>query len=200
MLRRDREVRSERSALPGLILDGLMPLDEVIRSIRLGEFSTHWLMGEIFKTARICPSSTEGEAGSGGESTFDKPQALAAFQFIEALLASDEVRPEVVAYILKALSRHQRLWLKEVLQRLSWEARFNLLTSLPLSNGRLSVSCPWTPTLLEMMGDIQEEPLVLYAHGHRCLVKLYSLTRHPALLSHATASERDLILAFDMGL
>lgn len=200
MLRRDHEVRYERGALPGLILDGLMPIEEVARSILGGEFNVHWLLGNLFKTARISPSAKGRMEATMTESAFDEPQAMAACHCLEALLGYDHIRQQVVEFILQGLSRRQGPWLRELLQRLSWDAKLDLLTSLPSGNNPPFASRLLSSALLDLMGDLQEEPLVLYADGHQCLVQLYRLTRHPSLLVHATASERDQIFAVDIGL
>lgn len=197
---KDLEAIHDKNALPGLILEGVVSIDEVVQGIALGDYTGRWVIEQVFARAGLKPTATSEGAFCAQASTFDTPQAMAAMHCLEALIQSPVSRKGLVSYIWKSVACRHQVWLTMIASRLSSEAVLLLALCKPEASAyRKGILTP-SRALLGRISSIPDQEMVDFAHQYACFKSLYELTKSKAVLEAALPSERDKIIAGDLGL
>lgn len=93
----------DKNAIPALLLEGVVPLSEVLQSIQLGEYTGRWMVEQVFALAQIKPDVLRAGDHASRESAFDTPKAVAAMHCLEALISCPFTRNSLVNYIWKSV-------------------------------------------------------------------------------------------------
>lgn len=188
------------NAIPALLLEGVVPLSEVLQSIQLGEYTGRWMVEQVFAIAQIKPEVVVEGGHSTERSPFDTPQAVAAMHCLEALISCPFTRSSLVNYIWKSVGCRHQEWLTKAVSRLSPEAAILLALGKP-EGDRISKHLQEpSKALMGHISGISDHDMVDFAHHHACFSTLYDLTGNKAVLKAASPADRDKIMAGDLGL
>ena len=190
----------DKNAIPSLLLEGLVPMGEVLQSIRLGEYTCRWIAEQILDLAGIKPETCPSRGVGIRESAFDTPKAVAAMHCLDLLIESPSTREGMINYIWKSVGCRHQDWLTIAAEKLS--ANTAILLALGKPEGSIFAEDLRNPNLV-LMGRISSMPdhqMVDFANHHACFTSLYDLTRNRAVLQAAEPSDRDKIMAVDLGL
>ncbi|MBD8088477.1 hypothetical protein IFT48_00535 [Pseudomonas fluorescens] len=190
----------DNNAVPALLLDGVISIDEVLQGIRLGQYTSRWLVEQMFGLAQIRPMKGKNRQCSLAESSFDTPQALAAMRCLEKLIESPVSREGLVNYIWKSVGCRHSGWVEKIAAKLSYNAVLALSLGKPQGPPFIQGLNLPSKALMNRIGCIPDQAMVAYATQHACFISLYHLTHNKAVLAAASSVDRDKILAGDLGL
>lgn len=190
----------DKNAIPALLLEGVVPLSEVLQSIQLGEYTGRWIVEQVFALARIKPDALSAAGNTTERSDFDTPQAVAAMHCLEALISCPFTRNSLVNYIWKSVGCRHQEWLTKAVSRLSPEAAIFLALGKPEGNRISKHLQEPSNALMSHISGISDHDMVDFAHDHACFSILYDLTGNKAVLKAASQVDRDKIMAGDLGL
>lgn len=190
----------DKNAIPALLLNGVVPLSEVLQSIQLGEYTGRWMVEQVFALAQIRPDVLRAGGRNTRESAFDTPKAVAALHCLEALISCPLTRNSLVNYIWKTVGCRHQDWLTKAVSRLSPEAAILLALGKPEGDRISKHLQESSKALMGHISGISDHDMVDFAHHHACFSTLYDLTGNKAVLKAASPADRDKIMASDLGL